>query len=97
MRVMRSVVGDLNELEGHHLKILESIIRAGFVKSSQGFANKLVGLFRYVHDYFQVVKHLTLDDLPSFKWEESEKKLQFLRTTFRSEHANIEKLIRRMG
>ena len=59
---------DLHQIDTHHKEMLERIIKAGFVGTKdQKYSDRLVSLFRYIHEYFQIVKHLTLDDLPVFK------------------------------
>ena len=88
------VANDLHQLENHHLKMLDTIIRVGFIANTgSSFSDRLKNMLRYVQDYYQMVEFLTLDDLPAFKWEETEKKAIFLRDAFRTEHKNIETLI----
>ena len=74
--------------------MLDNIIKYGFIDNpNQNISKTFKEILAYIGQFYNIVKMLTLDDIPSYSWEETERKAEFIGKTFQRELRDIEKVL----
>ena len=74
--------------------MLDNIIRYGLIDNpNHNISQSFKQVLGYINTFFTVVHRLTLDDIPSYDWEETERKVDLIGRTFDKELKDIEVLL----
>jgi len=80
---MRANITELNHLELNHVKMLDNIIKYGFIdNANQTISKNFRQLLVYINEFYQIVNKLVLDDIASYEIQEVQQKINFLNVTF---------------
>ncbi len=89
---MRANITQLNDLQLNHVKMLDNIIKYGYIDNPNLIISKnFKQLLIYINQFYQVVNKLALDDIANYQMEEVQQKVQFINVTFDKELKSMDR------
>jgi hypothetical protein len=82
---MKIRLNQFKDFEVHHIKMLDNIIKLGFIDSSESVSKNIKRILALIVDFKNIADLLCVDDLPRYRWQEVEKRILYINLTLRKE------------